>query len=166
MCNLYKHTFTKACVSLQEEKIKLSTGFLFLCACFSPSESQNMTQNCSRVHRRMVNREPLLFWGGCCSTRVFSAESWSATMWLHRALSRYARQGGCCWEETQKRGFRAHSGAVLSWCALLQQGRAVAASAPARLSSASTPSPASHTQIRRHRGQYRNSKQSDGNNFP
>lgn len=99
MCNLYKHTFIKADVFLQEAKINLSTGFLFLCACFNSFESQNMTQNHNRTHRWLVNVQLLLFWGGCRLTHVFSAESWSITMRLYISLSQCAGQGGCCSEQ-------------------------------------------------------------------
>lgn len=98
MCNLCKHTFTKADVFLGEVKINLSTGFLFLCVCFNSSDSQNMTQSHSSMHRWMVNMQLRLFWGGCCLTCVFSAESWSITMQLYISLSECSRQGGC-WEQ-------------------------------------------------------------------
>lgn len=44
-----------------------------------------------------------------------------------RLLLRAAISGS---EETQKRGFRVRGGAVLSWCMLLQQWRAVAGPCP------------------------------------
>lgn len=172
MYSLYKHTFTKADVFLQEEKINLSTGFLFLCACFNSSESQNMTQNHNRTHRWMVNMQLLLLWGGCCLTCVFSAESWSITVWLYISLSQCTRQGGCCSEQLSlaarkyksrdlECGFRVCNRAVLSWCMLLQQWGAMAGLCPSTAVLSQHPSPTRHpagssdTCRRRHRGQYR-----------
>lgn len=139
MCSLYKHTFTKTDVFLQEVKINFSMGFLFLCVCFNSSESQNMTQSHSSMHRWMVNMQLWLFWGGCCLTRVFSAESWSITMQLYISLSQCSRQGGC-WEQLSLAG-RKHKSRDLEYRAgqcwagacFCNNGEPWQAPAPARL---------------------------------
>lgn len=150
-CATCTNTFTKADIFLPEEKINLSTGFLFLCACFNFSESQNMTQNHDRVHRWVVNMQLPLFWGGSCLTHVFSAESWSITVRLYISLSRCAGQGGCCWERLSLAARKHKSGdleCVAGQCwagaCFCNNGEPWQAPAPARLSSASTPSPTGH----------------------
>lgn len=144
MCNLYKHTFTKADVFLQDEKINLSAGFLFLCA-FSffwirnyDAKSQPHAQmdgwyTAPVVVRRLLFDSCLFSWVmkyNCAVVHFFVSVHHA-----RRLLFRVTIAGS---EETQKRGFRVQSRAVLSWCMLLHNGGPWQASAPAQLSSAST----------------------------
>lgn len=84
-CSLYKQTFIRAEVFLQEEKINLSAGFPFLCAHFNSPESWNASA------------------GGqlAAAPALISAESWSTAQ---AALSQGIGQGGRCWERLWQRG--------------------------------------------------------------
>lgn len=90
MCSLYKHTFIRADVFLQEEKINLSAGFPFLCAHFNSPESWNASTG-----RQLACSSCTHFgWVMKYSTGCFVSGHWARRPPLRAALAEREHKSG------------------------------------------------------------------------